>query len=484
MAQSPTKKLYSSDLIKSALTSDSKLSPTDQFLEWIEKRRDAVTVNIEKIPFEKMKNWGFDQQSNLVHSSGKFFSIEGLEVYSNGKHKNHWSQPIINQPEIGYLGIITKKFEGTLHFLMQAKIEPGNINFVQLSPTLQATKSNYTKVHKGNAPHYLEYFNGTKACNKRIILDQLQSEQGARFIKKRNRNIIIEIEDDIPIHEDFCWMTLGQIKALLQHDNVINMDTRTVISGIRYGHFSNDVIKFYESNNTNTQISSYGLGMLLSSTTLDDQYLRFEDIISWITELKSRYELEAKLIPLNQVKDWLVDSDKIYHKENKYFKVIAVDATIQNREIANWTQPLIESVQEGIIAFIIKKINNVYHFLVQAKLEAGNFDIVELAPTVQCLTGNYRKGHNEYEVPFLDYATDSESMNAVIRFDSFQSEEGGRFFKEQNRNMIIEVGEEFSKDEIPANFNWMTLNQLQTFIQFNNYLNIQTRSLIASIKFN
>ena len=40
---------------------------------------------------------------------------------------------------------------------------------------------------------------------------------------------------DIEVKEDFCWLTLGQIKQLLTFDNVINMDTRTVISGIPYG---------------------------------------------------------------------------------------------------------------------------------------------------------------------------------------------------------------------------------------------------------
>ena len=34
---------------------------------------------------------------------------------------------------------------------MQAKVEPGNINSIQLSPTLQATRSNYTKAHGGIA---------------------------------------------------------------------------------------------------------------------------------------------------------------------------------------------------------------------------------------------------------------------------------------------------------------------------------------------
>lgn len=40
-------------------------------------------------------------------------------------------QPIIIQPEIGYLGIICREINGVLHFLMQAKIESGNVNCVK-----------------------------------------------------------------------------------------------------------------------------------------------------------------------------------------------------------------------------------------------------------------------------------------------------------------------------------------------------------------
>ena len=129
-----------------------------------------------------------------------------------------------------------------------------------------------------------------------------------------------------------------------------------------------------------------------------------------------------------------------------------------------------------------EQINGVLHFLVQAKLESGNFDIIELAPTVQCLTGNYHKGENEYEVPFLDYVLDPSSKNATVRYSTFQSEEGGRFFEEQNKNMIIEVGDDFEVN-VPDKYIWMTLNQMKAFIKFNNYLNIQSRSLLSVVKF-
>ena len=66
----------------------------------------------ELAAFLEMKKWEFDPVSgNLCHESGKFFSIEGVRVQTNWGNIHEWEQPIINQPEIGFLGFITKKVE-------------------------------------------------------------------------------------------------------------------------------------------------------------------------------------------------------------------------------------------------------------------------------------------------------------------------------------------------------------------------------------
>jgi oxidase EvaA len=62
-----------------------------------------------------------------------------------------------------------------------------------------------------------------------------------------------------------------------------------------------------------------------------------------------------------------------------------------------------------------------------------------------------------------------------------QSEEGGRFYQEQNRNIIIEAGDDLAVDAIPDNYIWVTYEQLLFFLRFNNFLNIQARSLISMI---
>jgi oxidase EvaA len=464
--------------LKSAFSYDNPFITTDEVIEWIKKQNDKITVLIKKIPFSELRMWHFDSDiTRLQHDTGKFFSIDGLRINTNWGEVPTWDQPIINQPEIGYLGFITKEFNGVLHFLLQAKIEPGNINYVQLSPTLQATKSNYTQAHKGKSPAYLEYFINAKS--HQTLLDQLQSEQGARFLRKRNRNIIIKIDDDIPLLENFIWLTLAQIKELMTIDNLVNMDTRTVISGIPYGTYSGLQIDLFSFLDNHHLINSFEAKVLKSMLSSEHAINSFDNIINFVTRHKCFFELNVQKILLSQIKNWVINEESIEHIEKKYFKIIAVEVTIANREVNSWTQPMVEPAQEGICAFICKEINGILHFAVQAKLECGNFDIIEFAPTVQCLTGNY-KNSNSSNIPFLEYVLQADKSKII--FDNLQSEEGGRFYKEQNRNMLVWAGDEVS-DKLPDNFIWMTLNQLQTFIRYNNYINIQARSLLAALNF-
>ena len=472
-------KIASQLFLKSALCTDGEYMPTEDIIYWLKEQNNKTEVNISHCPLEDINGWIFsnNDDGSIRHKSGKFFSIEGIQVETTCPVYKKWQQPIINQPEIGYLGIITKVIRGVLHFLLQAKIEPGNRNYVQLSPTLQATRSNYTKVHKGRSPLYLDYF--IKATQEQILVDQLQSEQGGRFLHKRNRNIIIEVKDEIHVHDQFIWLTLNQIKTLINHDNLVNMDTRSVIAGATFGDYDLDVLNIIDFLPYKSKNHEIKLELLKSSLVYNDSFYTLDEIISYITNIKSTCDLKVTKVGLNNLNDWQFDDMKIYHKENKFFEVIALNVEISNREVVKWSQPMVKPVQEGICAFVTKKINNTLHFIVQAKIESGNMDIVEFAPTVQVLTGNYREA-KKGTLPFLDIVLAATKDKIV--FDALQSEEGGRFYKDQNRYMMIQVDEGFSED-LPDNYIWMTLNQLQTFLKFNNYLNIQSRSLISAIPY-
>ena len=459
-------------MIKSLVNSTNCLQSIDSLFEWIRRRNQEVQVSVDLIPFSEMKGWYMDTDGCIRHETGRFFSIEGIHVSTDVGFVAEWEQPIINQPEIGYLGILTKEIDGVLYFLMQAKIEPGNVNCVQISPTLQATKSNYTQQHRGRKPLYLEYFQN--ATPNQVLLDQLQSEQGARFLRKRNRNIIIKVDEEVPVYDDFAWMTLAQIKEMMHHNNTVNMDTRTVLAGLDFGQFE-------IGENEMKQMSPFGRDMIASARSHKALHTMNEHL-SWLTQLKSSAELNVRYMPLKDVREWRggINSKTIRRKDGKFFQVIGTRVNISNREVTSWCQPLVQPMQQGICAFIIRKIDGVYHFLVHAKMECGNLDIYELAPTVQCLTGNLHDTPKEQWPTFADYVLDAEKKQ--ILYDTLQSEEGGRFYHEQNRNMLIEVGEEFPID-VPTDYHWMTLGQIHEFMRFNNYINIQARSLIAAIKY-
>lgn len=369
---------------------------------------------------------------------------------------------------------------------MQAKPEPGNINTFQLSPTVQATRSNYIRLHGGKSTPYLEYFLGGKRDH--VLIDQLQSEQGARFFHKRNRNIIVRLLDneEIELKPNFRWLTLGQIQSLAQNNNVVNMDTRSIISEI---HFAPERV------NALTPVDPFGLRKALEDSSIVEKPLydfdialiisshpnsvplhTMEELLQKITDEKCKCILETDLIPLNKVKRWRCTKDEIFHEEQKYFSVIGVRINASDREVSSWDQPIIKQKQQGIVGFIIKEINGVLHFLVQLKMESGVMDILEIAPTVQCITDNYTFDDMP---PFTDKFLYRGKTNTI--FDVYQSEEGGRFFQESNHNIALFEAETFSTKELPF-YMWVSLGQLKEFIKFNNFVNIEARSLLSCFR--
>lgn len=456
-------------LLHSALMRENRFQSLPVLRQWLAERQAAHTFSVQRIPFAKLEQWRFDEATgNLVHASGRFFSIEGLRVDTDIGGKAHWEQPIIHQPEVGILGIVTRVFGSTRHFLMQAKMEPGNIGTLQLSPTVQATRSNFTGVHAGRLPPYLDYF--MKPGRARILVDQLQAEQGARFYRKRNRNMIVETDEEPALLPDFCWMTLHEIKTLLQEDNRVNMDTRSVIGCIGYAAMAGDA----EGDTS----GSFTAAVRDSFCDHGEGLHGDETIIAWLTAHKSRHHLKASLMPLRDIRGWVHGVDEIRHESLPLFSVIAVAVEAGSREVPNWTQPMLMDTQPGLNGMICSRINGVLHVLVQAKAEAGNQDIFELSPTVSCSHPEARLAAGS-GIPFLELL--ARPKPDTLRYSALQSEEGGRFYRVQNRNTIIEI-ENYRSLELPVQFAWVTLSQIVRLMKFG-YISIDTRTLLSCFPF-
>lgn len=418
---------------------------TAALLDWLDERRRSDRFRVDRIPFADLQGWSFDPgTTNLVHRSGRFFSVEGLDVRLDEGPVREWQQPIIRQPEIGILGILAREFDGVLHLLMQAKMEPGNPNLVQLSPTVQATRSNYTGVHQGQRVRYIEYF--TEPGRGRVLADVLQSEHGSWFYRKSNRNMIVETTEAVPEHGDFRWLTLGQITELMRGDNVINMDARTVLSCLPWD-------------------ADDGGRALHPDTELQ----------SWFTAERSRHDVRARLIPLDEVRQWQRDDWTVEHVEGRYFRVVAVAVQAANREVTAWTQPLFEPVGPGVTAFLHRRINGVPHLLARATVEGGFLDTVEIGPTVQCVPANY-----DTPPPFLDVVLGAAPER--IRYEAVHAEEGGRFLNAVSRYLIVDAEDVSLSSGLPPGFRWVTPGQLTALVRHGHYLSVQARTLLACFR--
>lgn len=432
------------------------------FRRWWSERLRTGRFEVTRVPFAELESWSFDPRTgNLGHASGRFFTIEGVQV--TGEHGPIHRQPIINQPEIGVLGVLLRDIGGVPHCLMQAKMEPGNVNTLQLSPTVQATRSNYTKVHRGHATRYLEYFTGPR--RGRVVVDVLQSEQGAWFWHKRNRNMVVCTDEDVPVHEDFCWLPLPELRALLRVPNLVNMDTRTVLSCLPV---------------TRAEVSGDAFGAALArSYTHPDRGLGGPlhpagEVLSWFTEAKTRCAWHARLVPLDAVTGWSRGAEEITDVQGRDFRIIAVRVRAANREVPGWTQPLLYPRGEGLAIAVARPIGGVLHLLVHARAEFGLLDAVEIAPTVQLPSG---RPVDEVEGFLREAAT---GRAGTVRFETVLSEEGGRFHHALTRYRVIEVGEEFPVD-VPPDYCWVTVRQLMRLLRHGHYINVEARSLLACV---
>lgn len=438
-------------------------------LHWFDAK-DRSRFEVRRAPLTALSQWHYAPNfMRLMHRSGRFFAIEGLRAQTGFGPVASWDQPIINQPEVGILGLLAKEIDGVLHFLMQAKMEPGNVNILQLSPTVQATHSNYSRVHAGATPRYLEYF--IEPGRARVLLDQLQPEQGARFLRKRNRNMVVAVDGPVPEHEDFRWLTLGQIKALLHHDNIVNMDARTVVSlipladpdeGPDYGLIHD--------------VGGFGLDVYLSFCRSDKERHTMDELMAWLTAGKARHAMRVASLDLDRLRGWTVTDTEIRHETGLYFSVIGVDVRAHTREATSWSQPLLHHDGQGLVGFLCQRHGGVLHFLARGSLEPGNRDGMEIGPTVACSEVAARACRT-CAPPLLAYFL--EPGQGIVRYDAVQSEEGGRFHHFQNRYMVLELppGQILA---LPDHYVWMTLGQLWRMAR-HGHVNIEARNLMACL---
>ena len=225
--------------LRSELSGNYKsLNSIKDIKSWYRNIIKKSKIKIKTIPLNKCNNWKINTKGQMIHTSGSFYKVEGIRVIKSFKREVNkgWDQPMFTEPgyDGGILGLLKKNINKSPHYLINAKFEPGNYKFIQLSPTVQATFSNIKRSHGGREVKYLKYFKYPKKNNCKVIFKQWVSEEGGRLKNKRNLGILVEHvgKSEFRIGSDFKWITLNQIKELILENAIVNPHLRTLVSFI------------------------------------------------------------------------------------------------------------------------------------------------------------------------------------------------------------------------------------------------------------
>ena len=407
----------------------------NKLIDWLRKQKKTNKLKIKKKNISNLKDWIFKKNS-IYHRTNNFFSIKPFLFEQSNKR---WFQPLIIQKEHGILGIIKQRRQGKDYYLLQSKIEPGNINGIQISPAVQATKSNYLRKHGGKKTPFLNYFLKQKKDLKIISKIKL-SEQGSRFLKKNNWNILLEAKKiSVPIKKNYCWLTRENIKHLINKKNVINMDTISILSSV------------IKKNLVNKNLNS-------------NMYLNVQ-----LNKFNKRLNLKRHQIRFKDLKGWKINKNSIYDINKDMFSIFFIDVIANLREVKKWEQPIISDHLSSFNGFLVCKINNTLHYLLKIISEPG-FDQPKYTSTV--FEKNFLLGSKK-TIKYVSYFNKNN-----CKMDIINSDEGGRFLKNQTRNMICEI-KDHKKINLNENFVWASHNQVIELIN-QNKMTIEARNLFAS----
>ena len=155
------------------------------------RKQKNCKMKIKDINLINTNNWTINKKTgNINHISKNFFTILGVRINGSKNREvgKSWDQPLLKEKyNGGILGIIRKKINKIPYYLIDFKAEPGNADKIQISPCLQATFSNIYQKHGGRKPFLTDLFLRPKQNGFKVLFDQLMSEDGGRFYKKKIR---------------------------------------------------------------------------------------------------------------------------------------------------------------------------------------------------------------------------------------------------------------------------------------------------------
>ena len=93
------------------------------------------------------------------------------------------------------------------------------------------------------------------------------------------------------------------------------------------------------------------------------------------------------------------------HDSGQFFHIVGKRILESNREVKGWDQPFIKQVgyNGGIIGLVRSNIKGIPHYLIDAKFEPGNFNQIQISPSLQATYSNLDRVHLGSKPKFYTY---------------------------------------------------------------------------------
>jgi len=438
--------------------------------QFVQRTIAEANLQVEPLPVGDDGAWSL-VDGCLRHRTGRFFEI-GAVAFTN-HHGQRIEQPMILQPEIGTLGFLIHRSELQTRVLVNAKVEPGNVGECQLAPSCQATLSNQQRAHGGApTPCYSPFAN--PAPNS-VLADTLQSEQGTRFWKKRNRNVIVELDDQqmaaLPVPWTHTWVTLDELLQALLSDFSINTDARSVLVCSDWSRLIGRV-----PFGVNTGDAPLTKACRESFHFAEDVGQEVQGALDLLKHARSSEPHSVQKVSLDDVTGWhRVDNG--YRSDNRdFFDITHYGVEVRGREVPVWQQPFVESRSPGFIILCCAVVNRIPRFLFRVTKEIGLGSGAELTPGL-CIEPGGSIERISIADHSIDYLQDIIKNSGMIWLESKQSEEGGRFFLDVNHYQIV-----YLDKDVPAlsdDFIWLSLQAVQQLVVRREIFTNEARSVLS-----
>jgi oxidase EvaA len=232
---------------------------------------------------------------------------------------------------------------------------------------------------------------------------------------------------------------------------------------------------------TNTQVLQQCLPvrdnharLLLRSLQATSARHKDVELDGWLDALNRRCRPSTRQVSLSTLEPHWRWRGGVFESTRKHvLEVRHLAVNCSTREVARWDQPILGTRVPGKLTTVMGLFDGVQHLLVQARLEAGNYEGFEITTTVQADSAD---DMSACENRYLDLCR--SACTRLLRFEN--SEEGGRFDHCISEYDLYWADDPHRIEESPLH-RWVSLAQLARWIGEPNRLTNELRSTISAI---